>query len=277
MKKIFFFAAAALMSAAMYADLQVADFENIELAEESVLHLNETGFIQSGSFGFQQEVADYGEAGVYYFGNLPTNKSDNSFESFLDAEKSASGGAYAGKNFVVWNVSYSGKDSIVLDQAAVVPGFFLNNTAYAVNSMNNGDGYAKKFDAEDWFKLTITASLNGTDVNTQVVVDLAIDGKYINQWTYVDLSSLGELDAIRFALASSDTGDFGMNTPAYFAMDNFGCEMPMGYVVPEMAEFELSEGIKNTSAAVKAVKVVRNGQVVILRDNKAFNILGAEL
>ena len=35
MKKIFFLATAAMMSAAMYADLQVADFENIELAEES--------------------------------------------------------------------------------------------------------------------------------------------------------------------------------------------------------------------------------------------------
>lgn len=277
MKKIFFLAAAAMMSAAMYADLQVADFENIELAEESVLHLTETGTIQSGSFLFAQEVADYGDWGVYYFGNLPSNKSDNTFESYLDAEKSASGGAYEGENFNVWTASYSGLDGITLDHAAVVPGFFINNTAYDVNSMTQGDGYAKKFTAEDWFKLTITASLNGADVNAQVVVELAAEGKYINEWTYVDLSALGEVDAIKFALSSSDTGESGMNTPAYFAMDNFGAAKPEGYVEPEKAEFDLSEGIHNTDAAVKAVKVIRDGKVVILRGEKAFNILGSEL
>ena len=39
------------------------------------------------------------------------------------------------------------------------------------------------------------------------------------------------------------------------------------------------EGVENTKTAeaVKAVKVVRNGQVVIVRDGKEFNVLGAEL
>jgi len=193
------------------------------------------------------------------------------------AEKSASGGAYEGKNFVVWTASYIGADGVALDHAAVVPGFFINNTAYDVNSMTQGDSFAKKFGKDDWFKLTITASLEGVDVNTQVVVDLAADGKYINEWTYVDLSVLGEVDAIKFALTSSDNGDFGMNTPAYFALDNFGAVIPEGYVAPEMAEFGLDEAIDNTNTAVKAVKVIRNGQVVIVRGNKTFNVLGAEL
>lgn len=277
MRKIFFFAAAAMMSTAMFAQLQVATFENLEIEPENVLHLTETGAIQSGSFLFTQEVADYGEWGVYYFGNLPTSKSDNAYVSYLDAEKSASGGAYEGNNFVVWTGSYSGLDGVALDHAAVVPGFFINNTAYDVNSMCNGDSFAKKFGKDDWFKLTINASLNGEDVNAEVVVELAADGKYINQWTYVDLSVLGEVDAIRFALSSSDTGDNGMNTPAYFALDNFGAQIPEGYVAPEKAEFDLSEGVNNADAAVKAVKVIRNGQVVIIRGDKAFNILGAEL
>ena len=39
------------------------------------------------------------------------------------------------------------------------------------------------------------------------------------------------------------------------------------------------EGVENTKTAeaVKAVKVVRNGQVVIVRDGKEYNVLGAEL
>lgn len=258
--------------------LQVATFEDVTIgAEESVLHLTETGAIESGSFKFTQEVADYGEWGVYYFGNLPTNKSDNKYESYLDAEKSAKGGAYEGDNFVVWTSSYMGTDGIVLNSAAVVPGFFVNNTAYAVSSMCNGDSYAKKFGEEDWFRLTISASLNGVDVNTQVVVDLAAEGEYINEWTYVDLSELGEVDAIRFALTSSDTGTNGMNTPAYFALDNFGATMPEGYVEPARAEFEIETAVENTAAQVKAQKIIRDGQVLIIRDGKAVNMLGVEV
>lgn len=42
---------------------------------------------------------------------------------------------------------------------------------------------------------------------------------------------------------------------------------------------ESQEGIENATAAeaVKAVKVIRNGQVVIVRDGREFNVLGAEL
>ena len=93
----------------------------------------------------------------------------------------------------------------------------------------------------------------------------------------MDLSDLAEIDAIIFTMSSSDTGDWGMNTPAYFAMDNFGAAKPEGYVAPEMAEFPIHEGIDNTAAETRAVKVIRNGQVIIIREGKAFNILGTEL
>ena len=117
---------------------------------------------------------------------------------------------------------------------------------------------------------------NGAVVDT-VAVELASDGAYITEWTYVDLSQLGEIDGLTFGMTSSDTGDWGMNTPAYFAMDDFGAAKPEGYVEPERAKFPEEQGVENTNAAVKAVKVIRNGQVVILRGEKAFNILGAEL
>ena len=278
MKKIYLFVAAAMMSTAMFADwsLQVATFEDVTLpGAESVFHLDETGHFWSGTFSFDQEVSvsDYG---TYYYGNLPTNKSDNEFKSWLDAEKSACGGAYEGKNFCVWTASYIGEDKITLENKAVVPGMFINNTAYDVNSMCNGDSYAKKFGKDDWFKLTIDGFLNGLGIDAQVVVWLAKDGTYINKWTWVDLSVFGQVDALKFTLTSSDTGDYGMNTPAYFCLDNLGAAKPEGYVEPARAEFQ-TEGINNTNAASKAVKVVRDGQVVIIRGDKAFNVLGAEL
>ena len=258
--------------------LEIATFEDVTIgAPESVLHLSETGAIKSGSFSFMQEVADYGDWGVYYFGNLPSNKSDNVFVSYLDAEKSASGGAYEGTNFNVWTVSYSGTDGITLEEAAVVPGFFINNSAYAVNSMCNGDGYAKKFGKGDWFKLTIDATLNGMGIDTEVIVDLASNGEYIDQWTYVDLSQFGPIDAIKFTLTSSDNGDSGMNTPAYFCMDNFGQAKPAGYVEPERAKFDGEQGIEGVEAATKAFKVMRNGQLIIVRGEAEFTVMGQSI
>ena len=278
MRKIFLFAAAAMMSTAMFAQLQVATFEDVTIgAPESVLHLTETGTIQSGSFLFTQDVEDYGDWGVYYFGNLPSNKSDNTFESYLDAEKSACGGAYEGENFNVWTASYNTTNGITLEEPAVIPGFFINNSAYAVNSMCNGDGYAKKFGKDDWFRLAIGAMRNGEGIYSTVYVDLASNGEYIDKWTYVDLTEFGKVDAIFFTLTSSDNGDSGMNTPAYFCMDNFGATKPAGYVEPERAKFDGEQGIEDVEAGVKAFKVMRNGQLIIVRGEAEFTVMGQSI
>ena len=139
--------------------------------------------------------------------------------------------------------------------------------------MCNGDSFAKKFDATDWFKLTCVGILDGARVGT-VDVDLASNGEYINQWTYVDLSSLGQITGLTFEMSSSDASAYGMNTPAYFCMDNFGAEMPEGYVAPARAQFDLSEGVENVNAAVKATKVLRNGQIIIVRGDAEYTVIG---
>ena len=113
--------------------------------------------------------------------------------------------------------------------------------------MINGDGYAKKFGKGDWFKLTIT----GYDADDQVtgtkeyyLADLRDEATayIINDWRYVDLSSLGKVKKLGFELSSSDTGDYGMNTPAYFCFDNFGAEGEE--VLPEK-NVDVTTGITN--------------------------------
>lgn len=42
----------------------------------------------------------------------------------------------------------------------------------------------------------------------------------VDTWEWVDISELGSVDSLTFRLSSSDTGIFGMNTPAYFCIDN---------------------------------------------------------
>ncbi|RYD58948.1 MAG: DUF4465 domain-containing protein [Sphingobacteriales bacterium] len=121
-----------------------------------------------------------------------------------------------------------------------VNGFFITNTTYAYHSMKEGDFVAKKFgdtsanfpeptgNYPDWFKVTIKGYRSGSLTTDSVDVYLA-DFRFtdnskdtiLNGWKWVNLLSLGKVDSLQFVLSSSDTGMFGMNTPSYFAMDNF--------------------------------------------------------
>lgn len=108
----------------------------------------------------------------------------------------------------------------------------ITNNAYAYSSMMKGDQYAKKFGGTegtdpDFFRLTIIG-LDANDEETGKVEFLLADYRFedntkdyiVDTWERVDLSSLGTVSKLAFSLESSDTGEWGMNTPAYFAFDN---------------------------------------------------------
>lgn len=228
---------------------------------------------KSGEFTFKTYYGGDTGMGDYYSAWTVSSETANTSTGYTQAYRNAKGGAYEGQNFVVWNQNYYGADTITFNKQAIA-GFFVNNTAYAVNSMCNGDGFAKKFGKDDWFKLTCVGVLNKAEV-ARLDVDLAKDGKYINEWTYVDLSVLGEIDGLTFEMSSSDSSYGYMNTPAYFAMDNFGAAKPENYEEPARAEFETeTTAVENTTVAFKALKVVRDGQLLIIRDGKIFNAQG---
>jgi len=99
-------------------------------------------------------------------------------------------------------------------------------------SMKNGDAFAKRFGGEsggdpDFFKITIRKWLNGEQGQDSVDFYLA-DYRFednsldyiVQEWSYVNLESLGGVDSLEFSLSSSDVGAFGMNTPAFFCIDD---------------------------------------------------------
>ena len=233
MKKSYLFvvAAAMLFAACNPTEpekaLKVADFENIELQAESVYHLNQSGTFESGDFVFQQEVS-VSDWGTYYYGNIVTNQTSNEYKGDFQNDMSGKGGAVAGKNFVVWTGSYTDYDGITLKEAATVPGMYVCNTPWVVDAILNGDGMSSDdgapFGDNDYFTLTVKGSLDGVAVNAEVKVELAKGKQYIKDWTYVDLRPLGKINALKFQLTGSKKNDYGMTTPAYFALDNLGAK-----------------------------------------------------
>jgi len=101
--------------------------------------------------------------------------------------------------------------------------FKVANTTFAYNSMKFGDNFAKKFTPADYdtFVLSVKVYTKDSFIAEKRVYladfRLGINSYIASNWIEVIMPLSG--DSITFTLESSDNGDFGMNTPAYFALD----------------------------------------------------------
>ena len=124
-------------------------------------------------------------------------------------------------------------------------GFYITNSTYAYNSMRDGDAFAKKFGGAtgndpDWLKLTIKRYSGGTLNNDSVEFYLAdfrspnnANDYIVKDWQWVDLNDWNA-DSIMLTLTSSDTCQFGRNTPAYYCIDDFKVNL-LGDAVSDVA------------------------------------------
>lgn len=214
-----------------------ATFESLPLAHADTYYVNYTA---SGTdVGFDNGPAhfpcvyDTSYGGFWASGFAYSNMTDSSTSGFMNqyAAKPASGCLGTSKYAVAYGVS----NRVILQplfQGWPVQGFFIANSTYAYNSMRDGDTWAKKFGGTtgndpDWFKVQIKGYRFGLLKSDSVDFYLAdfrpagtANDSLLKDWRWVDLSSLGGVDSLEFTLSSSDTGSFGMNTPAYFCMDN---------------------------------------------------------
>ncbi len=125
----------------------------------------------------------------------------------------------------------------------------LTNVTYPALAMQNGDSFSKKFGGAtgndpDFFRVALDGfdGLNGSGALIgSVVVDLAdftsADNSQdfiLDNWLDVDLASISSARSVTLSFSSSDVGEFGINTPAYIAMDNLELT-----VVPEPTAFAM--------------------------------------
>ena len=101
---------------------------------------------------------------------------------------------------------------------------YVTNSTYAylaIKDHNDGNPtpYVKEWTDQDIFTLTITG-YNGSDIPTgSVEVKLAEGMNILKEWKKVDLTSLGKVKKIVFTMSSTDSGQWGINTPTYFCLD----------------------------------------------------------
>ncbi|MBN1395452.1 MAG: DUF4465 domain-containing protein [Pirellulales bacterium] len=197
------------------------------------------GFSSGGAF-FVNNYAetyypDYQSGYTSWDGWAYSNMTDAATPGYNNQYSAITGAGVDGSaNYGVAFESWTSSKTINFASPVQVQGAYVTNTAYAYYSMLNGDDYAKKFGGddgtdEDWFKLTITGYDDaGTETGSVefLLADYTFadgaDDYIVDEWTWVDMTSLGDnVCKMGFSWTSTDNDPlFGMNTPAYFAMDN---------------------------------------------------------
>ncbi len=231
---------------------EVVTFDDFVLTVPPAQHYTGPGGGQyyngsDGAGGFTSGGATFFNnfSGGFWDGWAASNTTDTTTAGFANQYSAYTGGGFNGsKNYGVGYVSldFGGGTnnpipiSLQFPSLSNVTGAYITNTTYAYLSMRDGDGFAKKFggasgDDPDWFKLIIKGKAQGGGYTGSVEYYLA-DFRFadnsqdyiIDEWTWVDLSGLGNVVGLEFSIDSSDVGDFGINTPGYFAMDDLQYE-----------------------------------------------------
>jgi hypothetical protein len=192
------------------------------------------------------------EWGYWSEGWAFSNLTPNNVSGVSGTYNSFAGGAAVGSSYALGKRGSEIYINPELNEAVMINSLAITNSSYAALSMLNGDFFGKQFgstlnangevdgtNGEDWFLLEIVGhKLDGTtDTVEFYLADYRFsddaDDYIVDEWTSLDLSSLGYLSKLEFLLSSSDTGDFGMNTPGFFALDNIQYTITSTASLPE--------------------------------------------
>lgn len=241
-----------------------ATFDNLPLATNSYYTGSDLsgGFLSGDAYFYNSYDTTYQ---FWASGFIYSNVKNDTTAGYTNAYASATnGGVFGSSNYAVAN-SAGGDVTVALRGFAPghpVLGFYLTNSTYAYLSMKNGDAFAKKFGGvsgndPDWFKVTIKGWRNGALTTDSVDAYLAdfrsasnADDYILKSWKFVNLLSLGNVDSLSFSLSSTDNGSFGMNTPAYFCMDNFMTTDGASIISAPIAQNDTASTIYTDSVAV---------------------------
>ena len=171
----------------------------------------------------------------YWEGFAYSNTTDTTTPGYTNQYSAIAGmGADASSNYGVGYVDgfYGSIPTITFADEVNLAEAYITNTTYAFLAMQDGEEPAKKYGGDtgndpDYYKLTITGK-DADEVVTDVVEFYLADFRsadnsqdyIVDDWTAVDLSGLGLVKTVEFSVSSSDMGDWGINTPTYFAIDN---------------------------------------------------------
>lgn len=158
---------------------------------------------------------------------------------------------------------------------------YVNLNSYAFYSILLGDGYASAFTNNDAFTLTVHGvAADETEKTVDVSLASCTNGDLTTArgWKLVDLTSLGTVNELYFTLTTTDTGEYGANTPQYFCLDKL-CVIPASgseaaVVVADRAAISYDRASKSVTLhdAYFAAVYDAVGTKVLQSDDRTFSL-----
>ena len=195
----------------------------------------EAGYFESGSaVYYNQGLGGYSWYGISY-SKIETG-SPNEYAAVTRGGANADGSVHAGGSYAIvyqaaWLDTPTAPTSALLELSGMgaaerIDSLLLTNTEYTATTLKNGNPYAKKFEQGDWLKLTVygydseMAATGSVDFYlADFTSDVAEEHYIVSAWEELSLASLGDdTRFLAFGFTSSDTGDYGINSPTYAAL-----------------------------------------------------------
>ncbi len=222
------------------APAEVVTFQDVVLPESGYLNGDPGGLqpgqsvsvpLVSGSVSFSNTngISIYGvppnqSSYPYWSGFAFSNVVNTTDGSWTNQYASYPGGGYESTQYAV---AYTDGARITLPGPATVAGFRIANTTYARSTMVSADPeqFASPLQPPvGYFNVTATGFRGSSTTGTAEFFLADFRGAsppgVLGGWSWFALGGLGVVDAVSFSFAGSDVGDYGLNTAAYFAMDD---------------------------------------------------------
>lgn len=228
-----------LSALAVSAQQHVFDFEDLKLSDSTFFNgvsIHPADSINN-SFSFGDELVQFHGSTSLSWGSVNGTGIGYSNQTNQDtAGYTNSGSAYnddATNPSTTFGVINGNGSFITFSEPVRLTSIDITNTVYAYLSMQKGDSFAKKFGGKDgtdpdFFKVSIIAfDIDSNQIDSAAfaladyTADKSEDDYALSTWKTFSLTSFKDsVTTLKFYFSSSDNGIYGMNTPAYVAIDN---------------------------------------------------------
>ena len=169
-------------------------------------------------------------------------------------------------SWITVSLGYS-SNIILFDQEYYPEYVYICQNSNTMEAITNGGVFnARAFTENDTLALIISALNSGMEETKSITYYLAVDGEKNNGWIKVPLTALGQAAGLSFRMTTTDIGQFGENTPMYFALDGLTVNTEIATALPQVAIQQ-----------PKATKMIVQQEIYILRGNEQYTPLGQRI
>ena len=166
-----------------------------------------------------------------------------------------------------WILATKGFSSniILFDQAYYPEYVYICQNSNTMEAITKGNVFnARAFTETDTLALIISTLNSNLEEIESITYFLAVDGTKNSGWVKVPLTALNQAVGLSFRMITTDIGEYGANTPMYFALDGLTVNTEPVTAVGQVG-----------MAPVTTTKILEQGRLVILRNGRKYSVTGA--